>query len=148
MVVNFKIKDKNVKENRNKKFLILFTIYQMLELLFLFLYVLFFCLKFFGANHSFDINGIFNAFRLFITGIVIQYFIVLLFWLNGNKYYRKVKITTYCCLDLIPIFRNGLIFYFFMDSKSWLSLLLTFLFFVFLSKIIFFNFVANKYEDL
>ena len=117
MVVNYKIKDKNVKENRNKKFLILFTIYQMLELLFLFLYVLFFCLKFSSTNHSFDINGIFNVFRSLITGIVIQYFIVLLFWLNGNKYYHKVKITTYCCLDLIPILGAGLFVYFFIQSK-------------------------------
>ncbi len=146
MVMNYKIKDKEVKENRNKKFLILFTVYQILELLFLFMLI--FCYIFFGGNHSFNINGTFILFRSLITGIVIQYFIVLLFWLNGNKYYHKVKITTYCCLDLIPILGAGLFVYFFIQSKSWLSSLFTVLFLFFLSKLIFFNFVANKYEDL
>jgi|GEM_PF-717142 magnesium-transporting ATPase (P-type) len=147
MVVNYKIKDKNVKENRNKKFLKLFTIYQILELLSCFVFNFFTCLYYKGID--FDIYGVFSTSMIWTPGIVVQYIIALLFWSCSNKYYHKIAITTYCSLDFIFILGLMLIFIFFSPlHKYYIKANIAFIILIFLSKILFFEFVAAKYEDL
>lgn len=135
-------------KEENKKFLKLFSIYQILELLFCFIFD--FCCHLYLSKDHLDIQNAFSSSMEWTVGIVIQYVIVLSFWLSGNKFYRKIKITTYCCLDFMPKLAPCLLFHIIAPDymNSYDQFVIVFSLVILLSKQIFFNFIANKYEFL
>lgn len=146
MVTNYKIKEMNIKDDKNKKFLMLFTMYQILELLFCIIFD--FCFFFYLNGDYFYASDVFSSIMEWTIGIIIQYFIALLFWwLNKNKSYRKIKITTYCCLDFMPKLVPCLIIHALSPEHmhGYDQWVIVFSLLIFSSKMYFWDFVASGY---
>ena len=129
--------------DRNKIFLLLFTIYQIVEILVLITFVYYTKVK------EFDIDKILFVSSTWFQGVGFQYFLSLLFWLSDNKYFNRIRKTSYCCFDLlftlVPLFFCGFLGY---NGDGYLYKCLILSLPVIYSKWLFFNVISKKYDDL